>query len=1099
MEAVKKTAPAPAPAVAAKQPNAVVTPVLKYIRPEVTNALLLAKLAKSRKLAQNNATTKSAAEKIGESEKAQDTPADESQSVSNQGQVTELQRNKVEAKTKDESSRALQEGIRRSVPTSLEAISGFKNSGKSKEIGKTVMQTVNKDVADVKSGFGGISKPKPPAPAEKGIELPPMEQAQPVENINLGAGVIPPVEAEVIDNSKYQKDSDDLLKKEEVSQEQLDMVDKGDLAEANKERKNLNKEATAQPAAIKQMATSEHKMLNAEMNSEEKSARADMQKNRQNKLSDTGTKQDKTKTDLEKKREEVGKFINNRYEQCQKSITTKLEALEKNSLAQFDAGQEKATKEFEDQVNTDINRFKTKRYDRFGGSVLWLKDKLCGIDDFPEVKQAFDRARADFEKKIDTLIATITKTNNEVIAACKKELEDTKTEIAVFVSKLGPQLLDIGRKAQAEVGKKLQALSADIDSRKEKLQQKLADKRKAAMEAIDKKIAAMKEAMSGLLSKIGNFLLWAAKKFFKWALEAAGVSPDEVMGIIDKGIAIIKAIVTKPIVFVKNLIKAASTGFQNFGKNFLKHLKDAIFNWLTGALEGVKLPQVWDAKGILMLVLDILGLTYGALRKRMVDALGPTVVETLEKTFTLVKTLVTEGPAAAWEQMKDMAEEMKVTFIDAVKSWVQTTIVYKAIETVISLFIPGAGIIKAIIAIYDTVMFFIQKAKDIARMIGDFMGSIGEIAMGNIGAAAAALEGGLAKALALVINFLARFLRLSGITDKIKKVLETIRGKVSMVLDKIVAWIKKMAGKLVPSKQGETDNIASKELKKQIKAEVAGKTITDSQQAETFLTGLYSKYSALGLKGLRIVLDQKNPNQAGVKVSASIAEVIANMPIDSKSVTQTLKYITRFNYLAKSTSLNVFYDIDNKPYGGVIRNAKNNEHAEQVFKNKHLEKLKIQINSERKNGLLKTPAGEPVKVQLDLNRLPCPNCGPILAELASSNPDLRFVVNAASASNSTNIEISIEYIAMMLETGIEVNTLNVFEIIEKKIVEILRASAAKEIALSPDDFEEIQAALPKIRDNLSKEQSLKDMIKRAVEILKKKNNLLKVKPIGTGV
>jgi len=820
MEAVKKPAPAPAPAAAAKQPNAVVSPVLKYIRPETTNALLLAKLAKSRKLAQNNATTKSAAEKIGESEKAQDTPLEESQSLSNQGQVTELQRNKVEAKTKDESSRALQEGIRRSVPTSLEAISGFKNSGKSKEIGRTVMQTVNKDVADVKSGFGGISKPKPPAPAEKGIELPPMEQAQPVENINPGAGVIPPVEAEVIDNSKYLKESDDLLKKEEVSQEQLDMVDKGDLAEANKERKNLNKEATAQPAAIKQMASSEHKMLNAEMNSEEKSARGDMQKNRQNKLSDTGTKQDKTKTDLEKKREEVGKFINNRYEQCQKSITTKLDALEKNSLAQFDAGQEKATKEFEDQVNTDINRFKTKRYDRFGGSVLWLKDKLCGIDDFPEVKQAFDRARADFEKKIDTLIASITKTNNEVIAACKKELEDTKTEIAVFVSKLGPQLLDIGRKAQAEVGKKLQALSADIDSRKEKLQQKLADKRKAAMEAIDKKIAAMKEAMSGLLSKIGNFLLWAAKKFFKWALEAAGVSPDEVMGIIDKGIAIIKAIVTKPIVFVKNLIKAASSGFQNFGKNFLKHLKDAIFNWLTGAMEGVTLPKVWDAKGILMLVLDILGLTYGALRKRMVDALGLPVVETLERTFTLVKTLVTEGPAAAWEQMKDMADEMKTTFIDAVKNWIQTTIIYKAIETVISLFIPGAGIIKAIIAIYDTVMFFIQKAKDIARMIGDFLGSIGEIAMGNIGAAAAALEGGLAKALALVINFLARFLRLSGITDKIKKVLETIRGKVSMVLDKIVAWIKKMAGKLV-GKKDEKETVATNDPEKQKKIDAA--------------------------------------------------------------------------------------------------------------------------------------------------------------------------------------------------------------------------------------------------------------------------------------
>ena len=797
MEAAKKTAPAPAPAAPARQPNAVVTPAFRFIRPELTNEKFLAKLAKARTLAKSNSKTKSAAEKISESEKAQVTPAEESQSLSNQGQVTELQRNKVEAKTKDQSTNAFQEGIRKAIPTSLEAISGFKSSGKSREIGKAVMKTVNKDVADVKSGFGGISKPKAPAPAEKAIELPPMEQAVPVEQIHPGAGVIPPLEDQVIDNSKYLKDSDDLLKKEEVSQEQLDMVDKGDLAEANKGRKDLNKEATAQPAAIRQLAVSESKTLNSEMNAEERNSRADMAKKRQTRLGETGAKQDKTKTELEKKREEVAQHINSRYEACQKSITSKLDALEKNSLAQFDAGQEKATREFEDQVNLDINRFKARRYDRIGGSLLWAKDKLFGIDDFPEVKQAFDRARADFEKKIDTMIATITKTNNEVIAACKKELEDTKAEIAGYVKKLGPQLLDIGRKAQAEVGKKLEALSSDIESRKEKLQQSLADKRKAAMEAIDKKIAAMKEAMSGLISKIGAFLLWAAKKFFKWALEAAGISPDEVMGIIDKGVKIIKAIVTKPIVFVKNLIKAASTGFQNFGKNFLKHLKDAIFNWLTGAMEGVKLPQVWDARGILMLVLDILGLTYQALRKRMVDVLGETVVSTLEKTFTLVKTLVTQGPVAAWEQMKEMAEEMKGTFIDAVKEWVKTTIVYKAIETVISIFIPGAGIIKAIIAIYDTVMFFIQKAKDIARMVGDFLGSIGEIAMGNIGAGAAALEAGLAKALTLVINFLAKFLHLSGITDKIKKVIEKIREKVSAVLDKIVAWIKKMAGKLV--------------------------------------------------------------------------------------------------------------------------------------------------------------------------------------------------------------------------------------------------------------------------------------------------------------
>jgi hypothetical protein len=82
-------------------------------------------------------------------------------------------------------------------------------------------------------------------------------------------------------------------------------------------------------------------------------------------------------------------------------------------------------------------------------------------------------------------------------------------------------------------------------------------------------------------------------------------------------------------------------------------------------------------------------------------------------------------------------------------------------------------------------------------MIGGFLDSISEIVAGKIDAGALALENGLATALTLVINFLARFLHLDGITDKIKKAIETIRGKVSAAMDKVVLWIQNMAGKVV--------------------------------------------------------------------------------------------------------------------------------------------------------------------------------------------------------------------------------------------------------------------------------------------------------------
>ncbi|HET6991694.1 MAG TPA: hypothetical protein VFJ43_10240, partial [Bacteroidia bacterium] len=206
-------------------------------------------------------------------------------------------------------------------------------------------------------------------------------------------------------------------------------------------------------------------------------------------------------------------------------------------------------------------------------------------------------------------------------------------------------------------------------------------------------------------------------------------------------------------------------------------------------MEGITLPKVWDLKGIVSFILSVIGISYANIRMHMVNEMGEKPVAFLEGTFTLVKTLITEGPIAAWEQLKEMAGEMKDALIQAVIDFVKVKVIEQAIIWLVSLFIPGAGIIKAIIGIYDTIVFFIQKAKMILQMIGNFLSSIGEIAAGNIGAAADAMENGLARGLTLAISFLAQLLHLSGITDKIKSVIKKIRDKVDGVLAKIAKWI----------------------------------------------------------------------------------------------------------------------------------------------------------------------------------------------------------------------------------------------------------------------------------------------------------------------
>jgi hypothetical protein len=236
-------------------------------------------------------------------------------------------------------------------------------------------------------------------------------------------------------------------------------------------------------------------------------------------------------------------------------------------------------------------------------------------------------------------------------------------------------------------------------------------------------------------------------------------------------------------------MSAAIKGFKQFGKNFLKHLQDALFEWLTGSLEGFTLPTTWDLKGVLGLALQMIGISYANIRRHMVDAMTEPVVAGLETSFDLVKTLVKEGPMAAWDQLKEMGAEIRDAFIKAVKDFIKQKIVEQAIIWIGALLIPGAGIIKAIIGIYDTVVFFIKRAKDIIKMVGNFLGSISEIAAGNIGAAADAMEKGLAKGLSLVIGFLAALLRLGGITAKIRDAIQSIRTKVDGVLAKIAKWI----------------------------------------------------------------------------------------------------------------------------------------------------------------------------------------------------------------------------------------------------------------------------------------------------------------------
>ncbi len=301
---------------------------------------------------------------------------------------------------------------------------------------------------------------------------------------------------------------------------------------------------------------------------------------------------------------------------------------------------------------------------------------------------------------------------------------------------------------------------------------------------------------------LGNFISWAGGKVWDLLTLIFEVVAPAVIPYLKKVGAAFRNILKNPIGFVRNLVAAAKLGLENFIKKFPAHLKAALIDWLTGSLPGVYIPKAFTLTEMGLFALSVLGITWAQIRGKIVKALGENgekIMAGLETTFDVVVALVKGGPAAAWEVIKDKLTNLKDMVVDGIVSFVTDTIIKKAIPKLVSMFIPGAGFISAIISIYDSIMVFVQKLAKIIETVKAFVDSIVAIAAGQIEGAAAKVETSLANILSLAISFLAGFLGLSGIAAKVMGVIEKVRSTIDKALDTAVGWIVGKAKALVGS------------------------------------------------------------------------------------------------------------------------------------------------------------------------------------------------------------------------------------------------------------------------------------------------------------
>lgn len=582
-------------------------------------------------------------------------------------------------------------------------------------------------------------------------------------------------------------DVDQLMADNEITSHQLEISNEPEFLKANKETKEAKEHAETAP---KEFRKQEEKTLTTTKKSARnkgKSKLSEMHSERSGALNDVVSQQKKTGEKDTSGRDKVYKDINSIYEETKKKVEDRLTKLDKQVEKDFDDAASKAKDVFEDYVEEQMDAYKENRYSGWEGKLAWVGDQFMGIPD--EVNIYFKLGREKYVNVMKSALKEISKLIASELNEAKKEIKDGQIKVANYVKGLKGDLKKIGAEATEEIQNKFDTLTGSVDAKKDELVTVLAQKYIEGLKEVDARIEEMKEANKGLVDKAKdaiNGVIDTIKKLKKLI--------TELLAEIKKFMSVILA---DPLGFVSNLFAGISKGIDLFKANIKKHVIAGFLTWITGAMGpiGITIPEnIFSLSGIFNLVMQVLGLSWDFVRRKAVLLLGEPVVKAMEFGLDMFKLMREKGVDGIWEYVKEQFTDLKKTIIDAIRDMLITQVIEAGIKWLLSLLIPGAGFVKALMAIKDVIVFFVESA---LALIPTLIEAIRSLATGSVGLVAKAVEKGLAALVPLVIGLFAKLLNLGGLVKKVQKIIKRVRKRIDKAVTKIILKAKRKFGNFI--------------------------------------------------------------------------------------------------------------------------------------------------------------------------------------------------------------------------------------------------------------------------------------------------------------
>lgn len=696
---------------------------------------------------------------------------------------------------------AVREAIERRAPKNLEQADEFADSGKAEEVKGEVVGQVSegkeaseKEVRETTEAppDTSVAEEKPVTPLE-----PPTSPPKPREP-GAGSAMPDPAPPQETDLSAEAKQTDAMMSQADVTEEQLLRSNEPAWQEAVDTKREGERHSREAPAAFRE---EEQEILGGareQASSQAQRGLASMATTNRKVTGAVATDQEAARSQDEEGRRKVADEVNRIYDETEADVRTILDGLDSKVATTFDEGERSARTTFERVLDREMRAWKARRYGGFGGGAKWAKDKLLGLPD--SVQRIFDSARAVYIREMDAVIGAVADVVGAELTRAKERIAEGRQRISDYVSGLPDELQAIGREAQRRIAGRFQELEGTVEEKRRAVVDDVAQRYTEARSQVDERLEKLKEESKGLWGKV--------KDKVGGAIETISRLKDMLLNVLQRAKGAVGRIIRDPIGFLGNLVKGVKSGLTGFVSRIGKHLKKALMGWLFGTLAsaGIDLPEKLDLKGVIKLVLQVMGLTWANIRARLTRQLGEETVDRMEKTVDTVQTLVTEGPSGLWEQVAEKVSGLKEMVLDKIQDFLIVKVIKAGVTWVLSLLNPAAAFIKACKMIVSIVRFFIDRGRQIWQFVRTILDSIGKIASGAVRGVANAIEKSLSGILPLVISFFANLLGLGGIAGKIKKIIERAQRPVNRAMDwvigKVVRIGKKIRGKLAATKLG---------------------------------------------------------------------------------------------------------------------------------------------------------------------------------------------------------------------------------------------------------------------------------------------------------